>query len=175
MAEALAMEGKKPICKAKRTNQIAPPPKQEKSVTPAASSCGMEAEKTGVDSAASYRQVPTVNPVNLPTKVRSRWKMRKDLKSSESVGNDQPTKKNASPLHDSALGLKEMLSHCLSSHLLCRWCAYEWVYSAIDYPWFGKREFLEYLNHVGLGHIPRLTRVEWGVIRRILIACLQIH
>lgn len=25
---------------------------------------------------------------------------------------------------------------------------------------------MEYLNHVGLGHIPRLTRVEWGVIRR---------
>ncbi|KAK8646934.1 hypothetical protein V6N13_120699 [Hibiscus sabdariffa] len=25
-------------------------------------------------------------------------------------------------------------------------------------------EFVEYLNHVGLGHIPRLTHVEWGVI-----------
>lgn len=25
---------------------------------------------------------------------------------------------------------------------------------------------MEYLNHVGLGHVPRLTRVEWGVIRR---------
>lgn len=24
---------------------------------------------------------------------------------------------------------------------------------------------MEYLNHVGLGHIPRLTRVEWSVIR----------
>ena len=47
-----------------------------------------------------------------------------------------------------------------------RWCTFEWFYSAIDYPWFAKREFDEYLNHVGLGHIPRLTRVEWGVIRR---------
>lgn len=27
---------------------------------------------------------------------------------------------------------------------------------------------MEYLDHVGLGHVPRLTRVEWGVIRRCL-------
>ena len=30
---------------------------------------------------------------------------------------------------------------------------------------------MEYLDHVGLGHVPRLTRVEWGVIRR----CLHFH
>ena len=28
---------------------------------------------------------------------------------------------------------------------------------------------MEYLDHVGLGHVPRLTRIEWGVIRRYLI------
>lgn len=27
-------------------------------------------------------------------------------------------------------------------------------------------EFTDYLNHVGLGHAPRLTRVEWSVIKR---------
>ncbi|GJU46517.1 ALWAYS EARLY 3-like protein [Tanacetum coccineum] len=27
-------------------------------------------------------------------------------------------------------------------------------------------QFAEYFYHVGLGHVPRLTRVEWGVIRR---------
>lgn len=27
---------------------------------------------------------------------------------------------------------------------------------------------MEYLDHVGLGHVPRLTRVEWGVIRRYI-------
>ncbi|XP_043707298.1 protein ALWAYS EARLY 2-like isoform X2 [Telopea speciosissima] len=165
--EALAEEGKKSISKAKRTNQIALPPKQGKLVRPAESSSGTEAQKTGADSAASSGQVPTVNPVNLPTKVRSRRKMQKELKSSESVGNDQPTK-YALPLHDKALDLKEKLSHGLSSRLLRRWCSYEWFYSAIDYPWFAKREFVEYLNHVGLGHIPRLTRVEWGVIRSSL-------
>ncbi|XP_042518466.1 protein ALWAYS EARLY 2-like [Macadamia integrifolia] len=165
--EALAEEGKKSISKAKRTNQIAPPPKQGKLVRPAECSSGTEAQKMGADSAASSGQMATVNPVNLPTKVRSRRKMQKELKSSESAGNDQPTK-YALPLHDKALDLKEKLSHGLSSRLLRRWCSYEWFYSAIDYPWFAKREFVEYLNHVGLGHIPRLTRVEWGVIRSSL-------
>lgn len=49
-----------------------------------------------------------------------------------------------------------------------RWCIYEWFYSAIDYPWFAKMEFTDYLNHVGLGHAPRLTRVEWSVIKRFV-------
>ncbi|KAF7069826.1 hypothetical protein CFC21_075405 [Triticum aestivum] len=64
--------------------------------------------------------------------------------------------------------LKDKLSHCLSSRFLRRWCMSEWFYSAIDYPWFAKSEFVEYLNHVKLGHVPRLTRVEWGVIRSSL-------
>ena len=65
--------------------------------------------------------------------------------------------------------MQDKLSHCLSSRLLRRWCMFEWFYSAIDYPWFAKSEFVEYLNHVKLGHVPRLTRVEWGVIRRFAI------
>ncbi|TVU38319.1 hypothetical protein EJB05_11682 [Eragrostis curvula] len=64
--------------------------------------------------------------------------------------------------------LKDKLSHCLSSRLLRRWCMFEWFYSAIEYPWFAKSEFVEYLNHVKLGHVPRLSRVEWGVIRSSL-------
>lgn len=60
----------------------------------------------------------------------------------------------------------------LSSSTVRRWSTYEWFYSAIDYPWFAKKEFVEYLNHVGLGHIPRLTKVEWGVIRRYFIFIL---
>ena len=58
------------------------------------------------------------------------------------------------------------LLNCLSSPLLRRWCMFEWFCSAIDYPWFAEREFVEYLNHVGLGHFQKLTRVEWGLIRR---------
>ncbi|MCO5597679.1 hypothetical protein L7F22_051760 [Adiantum nelumboides] len=60
---------------------------------------------------------------------------------------------------------KVRLTHCLSSEKVRRWCIYEWFYSAIDLPWFARNEFVEYLNHAGLGHVPRLTRAEWGVIR----------
>ncbi|GKE94062.1 reverse transcriptase domain-containing protein [Tanacetum coccineum] len=41
-----------------------------------------------------------------------------------------------------------------------------WGCYIIDEPWFSKRKFVEYFYHDGLGHVPRLTRVEWGVIRR---------
>ncbi|KAL6269684.1 hypothetical protein ACE6H2_026595 [Prunus campanulata] len=54
---------------------------------------------------------------------------------------------------------------CLSQYQVLRWCAFEWFYSAIDYLWFAKREFVEYLDHVGLGHVPRLTHVEWGCLK----------
>ena len=71
--------------------------------------------------------------------------------------------------------MQEKLSHCLSSRLQRRWCVFEWFYSAIDYPWFAKTEFVEYLNHVKLGHVPRLTRVEWGVIRRYWVVIKRIQ
>ncbi|KAF3331243.1 protein ALWAYS EARLY 2-like isoform X1 [Carex littledalei] len=64
--------------------------------------------------------------------------------------------------------LKEKLSHTLSNSLFRRWCRFEWFYSAIDYPWFVQNELVEYLNHVELGHIPRLTRNEWGFIKGCL-------
>lgn len=67
--------------------------------------------------------------------------------------------------------MQEKLSNCLLNRRLRRRCTFEWFYSAIDYPWFAKREFVEYLYHVGLGHVPRLTRVEWGVIRRYFPIC----
>eukprot|EP01018_Ginkgo_biloba_P039236 Gb_24703 [translate_table: standard] len=73
-----------------------------------------------------------------------------------------------SPMTDGIAMMKAKLTHCLSSAKVRRWCAYEWFYSAIDLPWFGRNEFLEYLNHAGLGRVPRLTRVEWGVIRSSL-------
>lgn len=74
----------------------------------------------------------------------------------------------SSSYQDNVQCVKEKISNCLSWCDVRKWCVYEWFYSAIDYPWFAKREFVEYLNHVGLGHIPRLTRVEWGVIRSSL-------
>ncbi|MCE0481941.1 hypothetical protein HAX54_040154 [Datura stramonium] len=125
------------------------------------------------DSAQSTAQIPVENQVNLPTKVRSRRKMdlkkpqrQKDLKIPDKSLDD--TSASFTALRDKAFNLKKNISSCLSNHQVRRWCTYEWFYSAIDYPWFAKREFVEYLYHVGLGHVPRLTRVEWGVIRSSL-------
>ncbi|XP_042050498.1 protein ALWAYS EARLY 3-like isoform X2 [Salvia splendens] len=133
-------------------------------------SSGTDLQKEGSDSAQSATQV-TVN--NLPTKMLSRRKMnlkkplaKKDLKLSEKISNDE-NNLSLGLLHDTVPRFKN-LSNCLSNQRLRRWCTYEWFYSAIDYPWFAKREFVEYLYHVGLGHVPRLTRVEWGVIRSSL-------
>lgn len=113
-----------------------------------------------------------LNEVILPTKSRNRRKMDllkalagKEPKSSERGVEEHPER---CPFSNRPYDLKERLSHCLSSEVLRRWCKFEWFYSAIDYPWFAKSEFVEYLNHVRLGHIPRLTRVEWGVIRSSL-------
>ncbi|PIA44527.1 hypothetical protein AQUCO_01700251v1 [Aquilegia coerulea] len=119
-------------------------------------------------------QVPAANKVKLPTKQRSRRKMhfqktpiQNRMKSTENIRSGQ-SNGCSSLLHDKAHRIKENLSHCLSCPTLRKWCAFEWFYSAIDYPWYAKREFVEYLNHVGLGHVPKLTRAEWGVIRSSL-------
>ncbi|XP_004296816.1 PREDICTED: protein ALWAYS EARLY 3 [Fragaria vesca subsp. vesca] len=109
------------------------------------------------NSGLSTVEVQYANQANLSLRDRSKRKedIQKDAKSLQSTSYDQPNK-------------LRRLSNCLSRYQARRWCAFEWFYSAIDYPWFTKREFVEYLNHVGLGHVPRLTRVEWGVIRSSL-------
>ncbi|XP_011043234.1 PREDICTED: protein ALWAYS EARLY 3-like isoform X1 [Populus euphratica] len=126
------------------------------------------------NSARTTIQVLSASQFNLPTKVRSSRKLNtpkmlveRDSKSSENIVNSQSNTLIPS-FQDRVLGLKGKLSNCLSRYLVRRWCVFEWFYSAIDYPWFSKREFVEYLEHVRLGHIPRLTRVEWGVIRSSL-------
>ncbi|KAM1403648.1 hypothetical protein ACFX2I_012232 [Malus domestica] len=93
--------------------------------------------------------------------------MEKDRRSTEGIVDEQPDKLVPS-FRNRELNIKEKPSNCLSRYQVQRWCAFEWFYSAIDYPWLATREFVEYLNHVGLGHVPRLTRVEWGVIRSSL-------
>ncbi|KAL9259777.1 ALWAYS EARLY 2-like protein [Drosera capensis] len=80
---------------------------------------------------------------------------------------DSPCRLSTSS-HGKEVPLKDKLSIRFSSRKFRRWCAFEWFYSAIDYPWFAQKEFVAYLNHVGLGHIPRLMHVEWGVIRSSL-------
>ncbi|CAL1397156.1 unnamed protein product [Linum trigynum] len=158
-----------------KSSHDAPPVKQKRSVKPlertsSSADPGIESN----DSGPSTAQGASASQFSLPTKVRSRRKVSspktlldEDRKTHEGIKNGQP--KVAIPsFEDQALILKEKLSNCLSRYELRRWSVFEWFYSAIDYPWFAKREFVEYLDHVGLGHIPRLTRVEWGVIRSSL-------
>ncbi|XP_031739375.1 protein ALWAYS EARLY 3 isoform X1 [Cucumis sativus] len=136
------------------------------------SSSSTDHKREDGDYALSTAQVLSNNPISLPTKLRSRrkmklWKSQRDAKISDSTSIDQ-LNITAQTIDDRQHDLKERHSSCLSWHKLRRWCIFEWFYSAIDFPWFAKCEFVEYLNHVGLGHIPRLTRVEWGVIRSSL-------
>ncbi|KAF3456189.1 hypothetical protein FNV43_RR00839 [Rhamnella rubrinervis] len=163
---------KKSTSKGKRSSHSSPHLKQGKSFKPLELTSSSTNGKREENDSLSTIQVPSSN-LNLPTKIRSRWKMdtqkpltKKDTKISENVL-DQPILPDP-PFHNREPNPKERLSNCLSRNQAQRWSMFEWFYSAIDYPWFAKREFVEYLNHVGLGHVPRLTRVEWGVIRSSL-------
>lgn len=173
-SEALAEEDSNFSSKGKRTNQNSAQSKQWKPGRVLECSSGNDQNRASIDLVAPTAQVPVASPASLPTKHQSRRKMdlkrklsSKEMKSSENSLKPQPNK-NSFSQEDRLLSVKEKLSCCLSSDMVRRWCTFEWFYSAIDYPWFSNREFVEYLNHVGLGHIPRLTHVEWGVIRSSL-------
>ncbi|KAK6254539.1 hypothetical protein SCA6_015844 [Theobroma cacao] len=160
--------------KGKRSNNVAHS-KQGKSVRPPEHrSSSTDHGRDLNNSTPSTIQVSPVNQVNLPTKVRSKRKIDaqkqvigKDIKSSDGIVKGKFSVP-VSLFHDRALNLKEKLCNFLCPYQARRWCTFEWFCSTIDYPWFAKREFVEYLDHVGLGHVPRLTRVEWGVIRSSL-------
>ncbi|KAJ9557042.1 hypothetical protein OSB04_011656 [Centaurea solstitialis] len=137
------------------------------------SSSNSNTSRTGADSAVSTAVLPASDGVDLPSKRRNKRKVdpnrisnHGEMKLAKKNILDPPSKKTEPK--EGTLHLKEKAFCCLSSSMVRRWSTYEWFYSAIDYPWFAKREFVEYLNHVGLGHIPRLTKVEWGVIRSSL-------
>ncbi|XP_021862140.2 protein ALWAYS EARLY 3 isoform X1 [Spinacia oleracea] len=132
------------------------------------SSSSTDIRRDGDDSAVSSVHASETTKANGSTKSRARRKVDKSqIHRSDIFVNEQPNK-SGQPYHDKTVYLKENLCSCLLNHRVRRWCVYEWFYSAIDYPWFAKSEFVEYLYHVGLGHVPRLTRVEWGVIRSSL-------
>lgn len=122
-----------------------------------------------VEVAVSSTQVHPVSQVVNPTRRKnSRKRDRPLLQKDKNFVPSACSTDCSSSVQDGVQYLKEKISHSLSLRDVRRWCIYEWFYSAIDYPWFAKREFVEYLDHVGLGHIPRLTRVEWGVVRSSL-------
>ncbi|KAF5739859.1 protein ALWAYS EARLY 2-like isoform X1 [Tripterygium wilfordii] len=148
----------------RQSDQISSSLKQWQSVgAPGDSSIDSYRTTLRADLEVSTTQVSSSSQVSFLPSKRSRRKM--DLKRTFSP-KEMKTSDNTMKFQDNIL--KEKLCSCLSSRLVQKWCISEWFYSSIDYPWFAKREFVEYLNHVGLGHIPRLTRVEWGVIRSSL-------
>ncbi|WZZ74664.1 hypothetical protein YC2023_086034 [Brassica napus] len=145
------------------------PVKQQKTAKTSEESCSTSDKKiTRPNEAVSATRVSGSGPASLPQKPPNRRKisLKKSLqertKSSEATHNKSHSNE-AEPHHEL---LKEKVSTCLSHPLVRRRCIFEWFYSAIDYPWFAKMEFVDYLNHVGLGHVPRLTRLEWSVIKR---------
>ncbi|XP_062108592.1 protein ALWAYS EARLY 3-like isoform X2 [Humulus lupulus] len=165
---------KRLVCKGKRSSHTSTS-LQRKLVKPLVLTYSESSFKGKVNNSVLLtREVHPPNQLNIPTKARSRRKMNKqkpfitkDVKKTEKDLDDRPNL-HISLFGNGSLNLKEKLSTCLHQYQARRWCAFEWFYSAIDYPWFAKSEFVEYLNHVGLGHVTRLTRVEWGVIRSSL-------
>ncbi|KAF0900420.1 hypothetical protein E2562_031596 [Oryza meyeriana var. granulata] len=156
--------------KKKRKPSAAKITKDEKSALKDVEKTEVSAEEGKVSS--NKAQGATIQQADLASKGRSRRKigilkaLAPECRSTD--GADDPRSDKFSYPVNNVIDLKDSLSHCLSSRLLRRWCMFEWFYSAIDFPWFEKSEFVEYLNHVKLGHVPRLTRVEWGVIRSSL-------
>nr|TKS04330.1 hypothetical protein D5086_0000145310 [Populus alba] len=156
------------VVKRRHSGQISSPSKQLNSLELPEGSSFSDDQKNVLNDLATAK-VPVASQVILPTRKGSRRKM--DLKRAMIPKRGKSSvniQKNQINRQDGAIHLKDKLSCSLSSPMVRRWCTFEWFYSAVDYPWFAKREFVEYLNHVGLGHIPRLTRVEWGVIRSSL-------
>ncbi|RZB54833.1 Protein ALWAYS EARLY 3 isoform B [Glycine soja] len=166
-------EVKKSIVKGKRSSVSTAHSRQLKGVKSLgnlSSSANDKGEKD--DSSFSLMKVSSTNQGGPLNRGKPRRKMEKpkpmvqqDLVVSRNIFSSQH-KKSIASLQDGSYSQKGKLINCLSSYQMRRWCTLEWFYSAIDYPWFSKREFVEYLDHVGLGHVPRLTRIEWGVIRR---------
>ncbi|KAL8121600.1 protein ALWAYS EARLY 3-like isoform X3 [Apium graveolens] len=155
MSESQVVEdaevGNKLTSKGKQSSQSASPMLNKHPEISSSITCP---RKEAGDSAMSGVHLPAADQVDITNKVGRRRKTMfgKALKYADSELSDR-TKK---------------LLNCFSNHQVRRWCSFEWFYSAIDYPWFAQREFVEYLLHVGLGHVPRLTHVEWGVIRSSL-------
>ncbi|XP_037431928.1 protein ALWAYS EARLY 2-like isoform X1 [Triticum dicoccoides] len=167
--EASAEEGKVSSNKGRHTH-VSPVSKQNKSKAQESSPAHADFGKEAMDTVDM-----TENAITQQSDSASKSKSRRKLgilkalapESKPAEGADDSCDNVSYPVNNVA-ELKDKLSHCLSSRFLRRWCMSEWFYSAIDYPWFAKSEFVEYLNHVKLGHVPRLTRVEWGVIRSSL-------
>ena len=59
----------------------------------------------------------------------------------------------------------QALVHSLGSSRVRRWCLFEWMYSAVDRPWFLHSPFQDFVQHLGLAPGQELTRAEWAMLR----------
>ncbi|KAF8107641.1 hypothetical protein N665_0118s0013 [Sinapis alba] len=156
----------------KRSGQGPPQSKQLKAVKELEeSTTTSDKKRTAMDVEVATKEVSDSGPASLQQKPPNRRKMslKKNLQERDkSFELMQKASRSSRSLSEQELLLKDKLSTSLSHPLARRRCIFEWFYSAIDHPWFAKMEFVDYLNHVGLGHIPRLTRLEWSVIKSSL-------
>ncbi|XP_048629357.1 protein ALWAYS EARLY 1-like [Brassica napus] len=154
----------KTMFKARRADQ-SPPKKLRTAKTAEESSSPSDKKITEPDAVVSATQVSGPGPASLPQRPPNRRKMslKKSLRERAKISETTHEKPHSCKKEL----LKEQVSTCLSCPLVRRRCIYEWFYSAIDYPWFAKMEFIDFLNHLGIG-TPRLTRLEWSVIKSSL-------
>ncbi|AEE74229.1 ALWAYS EARLY 2 [Arabidopsis thaliana] len=162
----------KSLVKTKRAGQVPAQSKQMKTVKALEESAiTSDKKRPGMDIVASPKQVSDSGPTSLSQKPPNRRKKSLQKSLQEKAKSSETTHKAARSsrsLSEQELLLKDKLATSLSFPFARRRCIFEWFYSAIDHPWFSKMEFVDYLNHVGLGHIPRLTRLEWSVIKSSL-------
>ncbi|XP_019058704.1 PREDICTED: protein ALWAYS EARLY 2-like [Tarenaya hassleriana] len=169
--ESVREENAKSVVRTKRSGQAPAEGKQLKTAKTLEES-SPAGDKKRPDAGVTMSTIPVSasGPATLPQKPPNRRKVNLKKMLQERVKFSETTSK--APHSDESLSehelLQEKLSTCLSNPLARRRCIFEWFYSAIDYLWFTKMEFMDYLNHVGLGHIPRLARFEWNVIKSSL-------
>ncbi|WZY79284.1 hypothetical protein YC2023_025668 [Brassica napus] len=154
----------KTMFKARRADQ-SPPKRLKTAKTAEESSSPSDKKITEPDAVVAATQVSGPGPASLPQRPPNRRKMslKKSLRERAKISETTHEKPHSCKKEL----LKEQVSTCLSCPLVRRRCIYEWFYSAIDYPWFAKMEFIDFLNHLGIG-TPRLTRLEWSVIKSSL-------
>ncbi|CAF1920869.1 BnaC02g39780D [Brassica napus] len=154
----------KTMFKARRADQ-SPPKRLKTAKTAEESSSPSDKKITEPDAVVSATQVSGPGPASLRQRPPNRRKMslKKSLRERAKISETTHEKPHSCKKEL----LKEQVSTCLSCPLVRRRCIYEWFYSAIDYPWFAKMEFIDFLNHLGIG-TPRLTRLEWSVIKSSL-------
>ncbi|KAL0719912.1 hypothetical protein Bca4012_069236 [Brassica carinata] len=163
----------KSYIRTKRASQVPSQSKQLKTAKELEESTTVsDKKKSDMDVVVSTKQDSDSGPASLPPqkppnrrKVSLKKSLQERAKSSETI---HKVPRSSRSLSEHELLSKDTLSTYISYPLARRRCIFEWFYSAIDHPWFAKMEFVDYLNHVGLGHIPRLTRLEWSVIKSSL-------